>query len=103
MCADIKSLQAFLYSKHQKCLEEISKFWKSQADLYNERSDEGADMDSQDEADHGVQPMDPNIMAYKKKKQGWCYHVIRGIRHGDAQCPGGMLLGSGGGLCMLLR
>ena len=68
MCADIKSLQAFLYSKCQKCLKEISKFWKSQADLYNGRSHEGADMDSQDERDHGVQPMDPNFMAYKKKK-----------------------------------
>ena len=60
MCADIKSLQAFLYSKYQKCLKEISKFWKM--------SDEGTDMDSQDETDHGVCPTDPNVMAYKKKK-----------------------------------
>ena len=35
MCADIKSLQAFLYSKCWKHLKEISKFWKSQAEAYN--------------------------------------------------------------------
>ena len=67
MCADIKSSQAFHYSKCQKCLEEISKFWKCQAEAYNERSNEGADMDSQDERDHGVSPTDPNVMVYKKK------------------------------------
>ena len=38
----------------QKCLKEISKFWKCQAEAYNKRSDEGADMDSQDEHDHSV-------------------------------------------------
>ena len=98
MCADNKSLHTFLYSKCRICLKEISKFWKSQADLYNERSNEGADTDSQDKTDHGVQPTDANVMAYKKKKLGWCYHVIRGIRHGNARCPGGMLIGSGDGL-----
>ena len=54
MFADIKSLQAFHYSKCQKCLKEISKFWKSQAEAYNKRSNEGADMDSQDEHNHGI-------------------------------------------------
>ena len=68
MCTDLKSLQAFHYSKHQKYLEEISKFWKSQAEAYKERSNEGTDMDSQDECDNGVQPMDLNVMVYKKKK-----------------------------------
>ena len=63
----LKSSQAFLYSKHWKCLKEISKFWKSPAEAYNKRSDEGADMESQEECDHGVCPTDPNIMVYKKK------------------------------------
>ena len=67
---------------------------------YNERLGEGAIMDSQDQFDHGVCPMDPNVMEYWKK--GWCYHLIRGIRHADAQCPGGTLV-SGSGLYMLLR
>ena len=67
MCVDIRSSQAFHYSKHQKHLKEISKVWKSQAEAFNERSDEGADMDSQDEHDHGVWPMDPNVMVYREK------------------------------------
>ena len=67
MCADNKSSQAFPYSKCQKFLEEISKFWKNQVEVYIKRSDEGADTGSQDEHDHGVQPTDPNIMSYKKK------------------------------------
>ena len=67
MCADNKSSQAFPYSKHQKCLEKVSKFWKNLAEAYNKRSDEGADTDIQDECDHGVWPMDPNVMSYKKK------------------------------------
>ena len=33
-----------------------------------ERSDEGALTDSQDKMEHGVQPMDPNILSYKKMK-----------------------------------
>ena len=52
---------------------------------YNERSDEGAIMDSQDEFDHRVCPTDPNVMGYQKKV--WCCYLIRGIRHADAQCP----------------
>ena len=103
MCADIKSSHDFLYSKHQKCLEEISKFWKSQSDLYNKRSNEGTDMDSQDERYHGVQPMDPNVMAYKKKNKVGVIMWLGAWGHGDAQCPGGTLIGSDGGLCMLLR
>ena len=68
MCADIKSSQVFPYSKHWKYHKEISKFWKSQAKAYNERSNEGTDMDSQDKCDHGVWLTDPNIMVYKKKE-----------------------------------
>ena len=34
---------------------------------YNERSDKGAVIDSQDELDHGVCLMDPNVMGYQKK------------------------------------
>ena len=34
------------------------------------RSDEGAVTDSQDEFDHGVHPMDPNVMEYQKNKVG---------------------------------
>ena len=33
---------------------------------YNERSDEGAVTNSQDKFDHGVCPMDPNVMGYLK-------------------------------------
>ena len=69
MCADIKSSQAFLHSKHQKHLEEIHEYWKDQVDIYNERSDERADTDSQDERYCGVMPTNPNVMAYKKKKK----------------------------------
>ena len=67
MCTDITSLLAFHYSKCQKCLEEIFKFWESQAEAYNKRSNEGTDMDSHDECDQGVWPTDPNIIVYKKK------------------------------------
>ena len=49
---------------------------------YNERSDKGAVMDSHDEFDHGVCPMDPNVMGYQKK-EGWCWHLIRGIGYTD--------------------
>ena len=66
MYVDNKSSQAFLYSKHQKCLEKISKYWKKWVECYNERSDEGANMDSQYEYDHGVRSMDANVMSYKK-------------------------------------
>ena len=57
------NLLAFLYSKHQKW-EKMSRYWKKKMEEYNERSDEGAIMDSQDEYDHGVHPMDPNVMGY---------------------------------------
>ena len=66
MYVDNKSSQAFLYSKHQKQLEGISKHWREKVEGYNERSDEGAITDSQDEYDHGVCPMDPNVMEYQK-------------------------------------
>ena len=68
---------------------------------YNERSNEGAVMDSQDEFDHGVCPTDPNVMGYRKN-EGWCCHLVRGIGHADVQCPGGTLV-SGNGLYVLLR
>ena len=42
----------------------MSKCWKKKKDEYNERSDKVAVMDIQDEFDHGVYPMDPNVMAY---------------------------------------
>ena len=42
----------------------MSKYWKEKVECYNERSDEGAITDSQDEYDHGVQQMDPNVMEY---------------------------------------
>ena len=35
-------------------------------DEYNERSDKGAITDSQDEFDHEVYLMDPNVMEYQK-------------------------------------
>ena len=35
------------------------------ADQLAERSDEGTLTDSQDEMDHGVQPMDPKVLSYK--------------------------------------
>ena len=58
----IKGLFLILYSKHQK----QAKYLKQKMEDYNKRSDEGAVMDSQDEFDHGVHPMDPNVMGYKK-------------------------------------
>ena len=63
-------------------MEKISKYWKKRAECYNKRSDEGAKIDSQDEYDHGVWPMDPNVMVYKN--YSWCYCLIRGIRHAEA-------------------
>ena len=76
--AYIESSQASFYSKCRKCLEAMWWYWKGKADYYNKRSDEGADTDSQDERDQGVQPTDLNVMSYKKKKWGGCYHVIMG-------------------------
>ena len=68
----------------------------------NNRSDEGAVMDSQDEFDHGVCPEDPNVMGYQKKLRLVFVILVRGIGHADAQCPGGTLV-SGKGLYLFLR
>ena len=76
MCAYIESSQTSFYSKHRKHLEAICHYWKEKLDYYNERSDEGADTDSQDERDHGVQSTNLNVMSYKKKNLSGCYHVI---------------------------
>ena len=59
--------KAFFYSKQWKKLEKISKYWRKMADQYAKRLDEGALIDSQDEMDHRVQPMDPNVMSFRKK------------------------------------
>ena len=37
------------------------------ADQLAKRLDKGVPTDSQDEMDHGVQPMDPNDLSYKKE------------------------------------
>ena len=76
LCTYIKSSQTSFYSKCRKHLEAIRWYSEGKVDYYNERLDEGADTDSQDERDHGVWPTDPNVMSYKKKKWGGCYHVI---------------------------
>ena len=54
-----------LLAKCQKW-EKLSKYWKKKMDEYNERLDKEAIMDSQDGFDHGVHPMDPNVMEYWK-------------------------------------
>ena len=59
--------KAFFYSKWCKKLERISKYCRKMADQYGERSDEGVLTDSQDEMDHRVWPMDPNVMSYQQK------------------------------------
>ena len=51
------------------------------ADQLAKRLDEGVLTDSLDNLDHGVQPMDANVLSYKK--EGWCYPVIWGIEHVD--------------------
>ena len=61
----IINLLVFLYSKLWKW-EKMAKYWKRKMQEYNERLDKGAIMDSQDELDHGVHPMDPNVMGYQK-------------------------------------
>ena len=55
------------YSKKRKCLERIGKYWKQKAQAYEERSDEGAETDSQDEQEHSVWPTDTNVLTYQKK------------------------------------
>ena len=55
----------FYFNSDDSTIEElgkISKYWKEKAECYNERSDEGANTDSQDEYDHGVQPTDTNAI-----------------------------------------
>ena len=47
-------------------MAKMAKYWKRKMQEYNERSDEGTNMNSQDEFDHGVHPMDPNVMKYQK-------------------------------------
>ena len=42
-------------------------YWKKKVESYNDRLDEGAITDSQDEYNHGVHPMDPNVMEYQNK------------------------------------
>ena len=66
----IINLLFILYSKNQKQekgMERTVKYWKRKMQEYNERSDKGVVTDSQDEFDHGVHPMDPNVMGYWKK------------------------------------
>ena len=64
MYADNKSSQAFLYSKCQKWLEKVLNYWKKVVEGYNERLDEGAIIDSQAAFDHGICPMDRNVMVH---------------------------------------
>ena len=62
----IINLLVFLYGKCWKWekMAKMAKYWKREMREYNERLDEGAVMDSQDEFDHGVCLMDPNVMGY---------------------------------------
>ena len=53
-------------SKRRKCLEEVWRYWKERAEAYQQRSDEGADMDSQDNHDHQVHHTDPCVTSYQK-------------------------------------
>ena len=70
LCMWIMSLLVVLYSKHRKQEKRVARYWKRKMEEYNKRSDEGAIMDSQDEFNHGVHPMDPNVMVYWKNKVG---------------------------------
>ena len=54
-------------SKRRKHLEEVRQYWKEKAEAYYKRSDEGADTDSQNSLDHGVQPTDTTITTHQKK------------------------------------
>ena len=49
----IINLLVILYSKHQKQMAKMAKYWKMKLQDYNEGSDEGAVTDSQDEFDQG--------------------------------------------------
>ena len=51
----------------KKKLDKTAWNWRIMADQLDERSYEGVLTDSQDKMDHGVQPMDLNVMSYKKK------------------------------------
>ena len=42
-------------------LDTIAKYWKAKDEEYAQRSNEGAETDSQDSCNHGVWPMDPNV------------------------------------------
>ena len=64
-----------------KRFDKISQYWRKMADQLAKRLDEGVLTDSLDNLDHGVQPMDANVLSYKK--EGWCYPVIWGIEHVD--------------------
>ena len=59
----IISLLFIPYSKCQKQGQKVV-YWKRKMEELNNRSDEGAVMDSQDEFDHGVCPEDPNVIGY---------------------------------------
>ena len=54
------------YNKCWKQEKRVAKYWKQKMEEYNERSDEGVIMDSQDEFDHGVCHTDPNVMGYQR-------------------------------------
>ena len=63
----IINLLVILYGKcwkQEKRMAKMAKYWKRKMQEYNERSDKGAVNDSQDEFDHGVHLMDPNVMGY---------------------------------------
>ena len=49
---------------------ETGKVLEVKMEEYNERSHEGTITDSQDEFDHRVHPMDPNVMSSQKIKVG---------------------------------
>ena len=47
-------------------MEHIWEYWRQKSQIYEQRSDEGADTDSQDKCDHGMWPPD--------KK---CHHILQ--------------------------
>ena len=57
----------FLCSKKRKWLEEVWRYWLEKAHSFEQQSDEGVDMDSQEELDHGVHSTDENMVSYCKK------------------------------------
>ena len=50
-----------------KTVGKVWNYWKKKVEGYNERLDEGAITDIQVEFNHGVCPMDPNVMEYQNK------------------------------------